>query len=438
MASFLDQALAGTQPAPHSLPALPDPRGGFQTRTRLALLLRGDDSLWHERIVLGRLDKDSYACLTPDLEISQELLSFSNPEIKGIRVMRGSGGYLGVDPGELFSFDAAGTVLSDADIADWVQEAGALIQAMGSGRVDPSVPASGEPSGAAGPGGGLVADALLAASKQDEREVWLAAETIGNTVVGSIVKPDSNTRTLPGSDRAIHQRPGGAYICLRRRVLKEERSREKDGVSADAQRDELAVLPEGRVDSRTLNLAFDVRGARHLEFYNGIQLCRTNRGNDWPILGPMTVLWLLLYMHRNGGAPTAFHQRWLAEVRLDYGAAGVAEHLGLCKMFEIALVYDQLDLCANASFELGARRIQAIHDKWKHKLPSQSGLGATGATGLDDDMHLLLGTSETRGNLGVAPELQRWLADESSKEANAAKERRKAREERALASKGKP
>ena len=107
-------------------------------------------------------------------------------------------------------------------------------------------------------------------------------------------------------------------------------------------------------------------------------------------------------------------------------------------MFEIALVYDQLDLCANASFESGARRIQAIHDKWKHKFPSQRGLGATGATGLDDDMHLLLGTSETRGNLGVAPELQRGLADESSKEANAAKVRRKSREERALASKGKP
>ena len=143
-------------------------------------------------------------------------------------------------------------------------------------------------------------------------------------------------------------------------------------------------------------------------------------------------------MYRNGGSPTAFHQRWLAEVRLEYGAAGVAEHLGLCKMFEIALVYGQLDLCVIAAFELAARRVQAIHDKWKHKLPSQSGLGATGATGLDDDTHLLLGTSETRGNLGVAPELQRWLAEESSKEASAAKERRKAREERALASKTKP
>ena len=222
---------------------------------------------------------------------------------------------------------------------------------------------------------------------------------------------------------------------MRRRIVKEEQSRGKDAASADQQRDSLAVLPAGRIDARILNLSFDVRGARHIEFYSGIQMCRTNKGNDWPILGPSTVLWLVLYMYRNGGSPSAFHQRWLAEVRLDYGAAGVAEHLGLCRMFEIALVYDQLDLGALASFELGARRMQAIHDKWKHKLPAQSGLGATGASGLDDDMHLLLGTSETRGNLGVAPDLQRWLADENSKEAMAAKERRKAREERALASK---
>ena len=53
-------------------------------------------------------------------------------------------------------------------------------------------------------------------------------------------------------------------------------------------------------------------------------------------------------------------------------------------------------------------------------------------------MHLLLGTPESRGNLGVAPEIQRWPAGESSKEALAAKERHKAREERALAAKAKP
>ena len=51
---------------------------------------------------------------------------------------------------------------------------------------------------------------------------------------------------------------------------------------------------------------------------------------------------------------------------------------------------------------------------------------------MEDDSYLLLGTSETRGNVGVSPELQRWLGDELSKEVLASKERRKAREERAL------
>jgi hypothetical protein len=50
---------------------------------------------------------------------------------------------------------------------------------------------------------------------------------------------------------------------------------------------------------------------------------------------------------------------------------------------------------------------------------------------------LLLGTSETRGNIGVCPELAVWLGSELSKQALADKERRKAREERALAVKQK-
>ena len=50
-----------------------------------------------------------------------------------------------------------------------------------------------------------------------------------------------------------------------------------------------------------------------------------------------------------------------------------------------------------------------------------------------DESHLLLGTSETRGNLMVAPALQKWLGEQLAQEALAAKEKRKAREERALA-----
>ena len=70
------------------------------------------------------------------------------------------------------------------------------------------------------------------------------------------------------------------------------------------------------------------------------------------------------------------------------------------------------------------------NDRWKHKL-----LSFAGNSGCPDneDAHLLLGTYETQGNLGICPKLTQWLGQELGKEASVSKERRKAREERALA-----
>ncbi len=50
-------------------------------------------------------------------------------------------------------------------------------------------------------------------------------------------------------------------------------------------------------------------------------------------------------------------------------------------------------------------------------------------------MHLLMGTYETRGSVGICPALTAWMGEQLSREAVASKERRKAREERALAAK---
>jgi hypothetical protein len=75
-----------------------------------------------------------------------------------------------------------------------------------------------------------------------------------------------------------------------------------------------------------------------------------------------------------------------------------------------------------------------IHEKWKHKMPSLSGGSGSGG-GMEEDTYLLLGTHETRGNVGVCPALIAWMGEELSREALASKERRKAREERALAAK---
>ena len=51
----------------------------------------------------------------------------------------------------------------------------------------------------------------------------------------------------------------------------------------------------------------------------------------------------------------------------------------------------------------------------------------------EEDFHLLLGSSPTRNNIGTCPVLIKWMGDELGKDAATSKERRKARDDRALA-----
>ena len=142
--------------------------------------------------------------------------------------------------------------------------------------------------------------------------------------------------------------------------------------------------------------------------------------------------WVLRHMLVHGGSPLVWFQRFLSETRLDTSATGISELYGWCKFLETLMTYDQCDATRLASVELGVRRVQMICEKWKHKLPTSSG-AATGD--MFDDARPLLGTTETRGGLCLCPALQNWLGEELSREALAHKERRKAREERALAAK---
>jgi hypothetical protein len=190
-----------------------------------------------------------------------------------------------------------------------------------------------------------------------------------------------------------------------------------------------------RVDTRVFPLAFNIYGARNLEFKDGVDMMVEWVPDDWPILGPMTVVWLLTFFYRNGGSAMAYHHRWMTEMRLEYSAGGTQEHMAWCKFFDLLISYDMIDACKLASAEIGARKIQMIHERWKHKSPNLA--TSSDPKGHDDDTHLMFGTYETRGNVGISPLLQKWLGDELGKEASASKERRKAREERAFATKSK-
>eukprot|EP00973_Karenia_brevis_P031403 4332029-Karenia_brevis.AAC.1 len=154
-----------------------------------------------------------------------------------------------------------------------------------------------------------------------------------------------------------------------------------------------------RSDTRVLPVQFDISGQRFKDFRVAVEEMVERRDKDFPISGPATVIWLLKHMIANGGTPMSFHQRYLSETRLDYSAAGMSEHMTWCKFFEILATYDCLDAGKLASAELGARKVQMIHDRWKHKMPQLTQGQSAGSGGnLEDDSYLLLGTHETRGN----------------------------------------
>ena len=169
-----------------------------------------------------------------------------------------------------------------------------------------------------------------------------------------------------------------------------------------------------------------------MDFKHAVDSCAPFPIEGFPIKGPLSCHWLLKHMLTHGGSPTSFHQRYMSETRLDYSAGGMSEHNTLCQAFEWFRSWDQIDVSKSAGCELLARKLQTIHEKWKHKLPS---LNLSGAAGNEDDSMMLLGTHVNRA--GVYPELSIWLGSELSKQALADKERRKAKEERALAAKDK-
>ena len=101
------------------------------------------------------------------------------------------------------------------------------------------------------------------------------------------------------------------------------------------------------------------------------------------------------------------------------------EHGLLCDIIELAVSYDQLDISSLASFELAVRRVQMLEEAYAAN-PKQPRFDS------QSKLHFM---GQGRRNSAVAPALVAHVASELRDEASVAKERRKAREEAALAAK---
>ena len=118
-------------------------------------------------------------------------------------------------------------------------------------------------------------------------------------------------------------------------------------------------------------------------------------------------------------------------------------HETLCRVLDIAVVYDQLQIAEMASFEVVARQLQLLEERVyetrsappsgaapKAKAAGRGG-AAAGASSMPETSYFL-GAGVSKANLCISPKLLEYIADQMKAEAAISKERRKAREERAL------
>ncbi|CAK0838131.1 unnamed protein product [Prorocentrum cordatum] len=190
-----------------------------------------------------------------------------------------------------------------------------------------------------------------------------------------------------------------------------------------------APAPAGGLsDVRVHPVALDVQGNRRRMFRDAIMLMREDAWPDWPIRGPRTVMWVLRFIEQNGGTPMGRHMRFRTEAKLSASDVGVDEHERACRMLEQMVMYDQLMVTNLACAESLCRVIQVQEGRYRGHL-------AGGAEGSNDN-HLYMGTDTVRGCVCVSPQLAEFVKTQLTQEYQISKERRKAREERALAKKG--
>ena len=430
----------------------------FQPGKRVLVQYQADPSLWHERVLLSRLQGSRYLTLTPALQLADEDLAMgADSKIVGLRSLRPDRTALGIGEDSMYKFeDEQGRDVDGNELDEWIMEATMIASTLGFDTPSTApLHGNGMDSSLVATGDSIIADALRHESGTKQigpRES--VARVDGTSIVANALAAASGVGwvvsesrgglrandPLPPSAKAVRgEQKGYIILDLTPPIEVAIHLTGHGGTSFGASNScttlsiKAKEVEKTRVDTRVFPLAFNIYGARNLEFKDGVDMMVEWVPDDWPILGPMTVVWLLTFFYRNGGSAMAYHHRWMTEMRLEYSAGGTQEHMAWCKFFDLLISYDMIDACKLASAEIGARKIQMIHERWKHKSPNLA--TNSDPKGHDDDTHLMFGTYETRGNVGISPLLQKWLGDELGKEASASKERRKAREERAFATK---
>ncbi|CAK0849408.1 unnamed protein product [Prorocentrum cordatum] len=158
-----------------------------------------------------------------------------------------------------------------------------------------------------------------------------------------------------------------------------------------------------------------------LDFATAARDSTTTPRDDWPTQGPRTTQWCLDHMRRNAGGPLAWPSKWKAEARPRDS--------------------DSLNTAELAAFELARRHSQLIEERHyedtlsaqvaaEEKKDEKEGFGVSESLLASEAEHYM-GVAASKGNLCISRALAEFIAEQLKAGVAVAKERRKAREERA-------
>ena len=372
--------------------------------------------LWHERYVLATCacGRGWHIILTPDEDVYPELISLENDDIVGFRVAHGPGLPHGLSDANTYRIrQLPGALAMQQMMADARHAAAALAYPPGAG---PQVAAP-----------AAVAPQAAAVVALDDNSTWVLVETEG-------VRRRGDPVVLDGSE-IIQDEVGlkafeGKWAAIRK-VRKED----------------LEKYPgrEASADARLLGIDFQGLTREERLWRDVSKDSQQEDLKDWTVPGPRTASWCVKYLNRKSGGPPDHHKWWVSTNGLQADSWGVAEHENLMKIVDRLGRFDGLDLANLAGVELLFRRLQLIEYFWSEKGPGGGrGHGKGNKESKDrkpDDLSyraeaaVFTGTHREYGDVMISPDLLEYVSKEIEKDASIMKQVRKAREERAAASK---
>ena len=378
----------------------------------------------HARIIIGHVDDHDYVCLTPDQDLWVESVFADMVDILGVYVRP-------ADRTMPFLLPPDGTYLHDfvagPTIAQWD---GLLYLGQKAGNDERiarglAAPLPGPAGGAAGVGPAAVPGAIVPILPI---AAGVVPPAVGGGGLGALIGAIGGVAPiLPPVGGGIV----GAPLPAAAIPPVGPAAAPAPAVAPAAPVAAVAGTPGGwtaplapPIDQRVMNVKYDHAGKRFRECRDALSIMQEQeKWDDWPITGPRTTRWCIDHMVLHAGSPKGWHQRWMSEMKLNLHDPGVEVHELCCSALELLITYDQFHVANCAAAEKLSRDLQMQEERYADRVQSaQNG---------SDEAAIFSGVG-TRGNLCICPELKAHVAEELKSMTAVSKERRKAREERAL------